>query len=84
MADGSSIPASPLPFPHAGPCEGKRGEETLGGGRAQSWGNRPQMVRRHRCSGPFEVQGPASSNGRNTRHVNVTCAAMTLHHLGAG
>ena len=55
-----------------------------GGGRAQSWGNRPQMFRWHRCSGPFEVRGPASSEGRNTPHVNITCAAGTLHHLGAG
>ena len=27
MIDGSSILASPLPFSHAGPCEGERGEE---------------------------------------------------------
>ena len=56
----------------------------MGWGRAQSWGNSPQTVRQHRCSGPFEVRGPASSEGRNTRHVNVNCAAVTLHHLGAG
>ena len=27
MVEGSSIPAAPLPFSQAGPCEGERGGE---------------------------------------------------------
>lgn len=78
-------PQEEFPAEIPGRQAGAGREQTQGRGRE---GRRPWDGGGPRVGGTVprrsDNTGPASSEGRNTRHVNVNCAAVTLHHLGAG